>query len=76
MLMSDYTDDAISDSSRVAITGMLVWLISHQSTVLLSKKKPTTNNQPTLLLSKKKPATNNQQQYISLGVNQHPATNR
>jgi hypothetical protein len=35
---------------------MLVWLISHQPTVLFSRNKPATNNQPAVLFSQNKSA--------------------
>jgi hypothetical protein len=45
--------------TRVAAHGtdaLLVWLISHQSTVLFSQNKPATNNQPAVLFSQNKSA--------------------
>jgi hypothetical protein len=35
---------------------LFVWLISHQTTVLLFQLKPAISNQPTILLSQNKPA--------------------
>jgi hypothetical protein len=37
-------------------TAPFVWLISHQSAVLLSQNKPATNNQSTVVFSQNKPA--------------------
>jgi hypothetical protein len=35
---------------------LFAWLISHQTAVLFSQKKPTTSNQPAVLFSQNKPA--------------------
>jgi hypothetical protein len=39
------------------IIAQFVWLISHQSTVLLSKNKSATSNQPAVLFSQNKSAS-------------------